>query len=274
MAERRLGRGLEYLISEGPRSGEEVNLLSLDEIVPNPFQPRKEFDATAEKSLAESIRQHGVLQPVVVRRGKEGFEVVAGERRVRASRRAGLSEIPCIQRTAADEEMLSLALVENIQREDLDPIEKARAFKDLMKRLELTQDGVARRIGISRAAVANFLRLLNLPKEIRDAVSRGTISFGHAKAIMALKDKSEQAKFFRRIVAGNLSVRETEKESKAVARKKKKRKKSSAQVSALEESLMEKLGTKVRIRTSGKGGKIVIDFYSPEDFERIADLIG
>jgi ParB family chromosome partitioning protein len=230
----------------------------------------------AEKELAASIKAHGILQPIVIRRGGEGFEIVAGERRWRAAKRLKLSEIPCIRRPVEDDDMLTLALVENVQRRDLDPVEKARAFKEMMGSLSITQEEVARRIGLSRAGVANFLRLLALPKDIQDGVSRGTISFGHAKAIMALKDKAEQEDLFRRILTGGLSVREAEKEAKSRKRKKGKRgkKKYAAQVAELEESLMNKLGTRVKIQPGRKGGKILIDYYSDEDFERIFELLG
>jgi ParB family chromosome partitioning protein len=276
MAEKRLGRGLEYLISDGVQEGEEILRLPVDAIGPNPYQPRKLHDEDAEKELAASIKSHGLLQPIVIRRGGEGFEIVAGERRWRAARRAGLSELPCIRRRVEDDDMLALALVENIQRRDLDAVEKARAFKEMMASLKITQEVVAKRIGLSRAAVANFLRILTLPEEIQESVSRGTITFGHAKAIMALKDREDQKSLYRRIVTAGLSVRETEKEAKSRGKKKGKKKKGkySAQVQELEEALMAKLGTKVRIQPSGKGGKILIEYYSNDDFERIFEIIG
>ncbi|MHC5037692.1 MAG: ParB/RepB/Spo0J family partition protein [Planctomycetota bacterium] len=275
MVEKRLGRGLEYLITDGVKEGEEILRLPIETIQPNPYQPRQDFDEEAEKALAESIRLHGILQPIIVRRGKGTFEIVAGERRWRAAKKAGLREIPCLRRRADDEEMLALALIENIQRQDLDPIEKATAFKDMMNRLSLTQDGVSKRLGLSRPAVANFLRLLTLPKAIQESVSRGTITFGHAKAIMALEDPEDQEALHRKILAIGLSVRATEKEAKKTAKKGKKRtSRSTPHIKELENTLMNKLGTKVRIQPSGKGGKIIIDFYSNEDFERISDLIG
>ncbi|MHC4778982.1 MAG: ParB/RepB/Spo0J family partition protein [Planctomycetota bacterium] len=275
MVERRLGRGLDFLITDRVQEGEEILRLPVDAVEPNPYQPRKLHDEEAEKELAASIKAHGLLQPIVIRRGGSGFEIVAGERRWRAARRLGLKEIPCIRRSADDDDMLALALVENIQRRDLDAVEKARAFREMMASLSITQEEVAKRIGMSRAAVANFLRILALPKEIQESVSRGTITFGHAKAIMALKDKTDQVELYRRIVAAGLSVRETEKEAKARTRKKgKKKAKYSAQMAELEEMLMNKLGTKVRIQHSGKGGKIIIEYYSAEDFERITDLLG
>ncbi|MHC4600377.1 MAG: ParB/RepB/Spo0J family partition protein [Planctomycetota bacterium] len=276
MVEKRLGRGLEYLISDGVQEGEEILHLPLNAIGPNPYQPRKLHDEDAEKELAASIKAHGLLQPIVIRRGGEGFEIVAGERRWRAAKRAGMKDIPCIRRGAEDDDMLALALVENIQRKDLDPVEKGRAFKEMMANLGITQESVAKRIGLSRAGVANFLRLLTLPKEIQESVSRGTITFGHAKAIMALKDMEDQKNLYRRILTAGLSVRETEKEAKTRGKKKgkKKRGRFSAQVKELEEGLMAKLGTKVRIQPSRKGGKIIIDYYSNDDFERIYEMIG
>jgi ParB family chromosome partitioning protein len=274
MTDRRLGRGLEYLITEGTKDGEEVSVIRLEAIKPNPYQPRVVHDEEAEKELSESIRIHGLLQPIVVRSADKGYEIVAGERRWRAAKRAGMIEIPCIRRKAGDEEMLALALVENLQRRDLNPIEKGKAFKDMADRLSITQEEVARRIGMSRAGVANFLRLLSLPEDIQQGVSRGTITFGHAKAILALGDAAEQQQLYRRIISVGLSVRDAEKEVKK-HRKRTARKKSryGAQFSELEERLGQKLGTRVHIQSSGKGGKIVIEFYSPDDFERIFELI-
>jgi ParB family chromosome partitioning protein len=275
MAEKRLGRGLEFLISDSVGEAEALLNLQIEDLHPNPFQPRMEIDEDAEKELAESIKLHGILQPIVVRKAKAGYEIVAGERRWRASKRIGLKEVPCVLRKAGDDQMLELALIENIQRKDLDPVEKAKGFKEMIGRASITQEEVALRIGISRAAVANFLRLLDLPKEILDSVSRGTISFGHAKAIMALEDAEDQRRMMHRILSAGLSVRESEKEARKSASKKKARRTSRhAQITELERNLMEKLGTKVVIKTSGKKGKIIIEFYSNEDFERIAEMIG
>jgi ParB family chromosome partitioning protein len=274
MAEKRLGRGLEFLISDSVGEKEDLLSLPIDSLQPNPFQPRHDMDEDSEKELAESIRMHGILQPIVARRVKDGYEIIAGERRWRASKRVGLKLVPCVVRGAEDEQMLELALIENIQRKDLDPVEKARGFKEMMGKASVTQEEVSRRIGISRTAVANFLRLLDLPQDILENVSRGTISFGHAKAIMALGDAEDQRKLMRRILASGMTVRESEKEAKKSGKKKGRRTAKMAQLSELEKNLMEKLGTKVTIKTAGKGGKIIIEFYSHDDFERIAEMIG
>lgn len=275
MAKKRLGRGLDYLISAGveeaeeePGSEEEVKLLPLGRIRPNPYQPRQEMDEEADRELADSIRRNGVLQPVVVRRSADGYELVAGERRWRACQSIETMEsVPALVRSISDRKMLELALIENVQRRNLNPVELARAYKDMAERLSITHEEVADRVGKSRASVTNHIRLLGLPQEILDHVSRGTLSMGHARSLLAIKTETERKALVASILSTGLSVRDTE---KAVRKGRKSGPRTrTPYLVELEEQLMTALGTKVRIQPSRKGGKIVIDYYSNEDFDRI-----
>ncbi len=274
MNRKRIGKGIDLLIS-GIESGQAEEILQAEtaKIKPNPYQPRKAEDAEADRELADSIRRNGILQPVLVRRVEGGYELIAGERRLRACMSLGMETIPAVVKQATDRKMMEMALVENVQRKDLNPIELAAAFKDMMDKLGITQEELASRVGKSRPAVANHLRLLALPKEIQDSVSRGTITFGHAKSILALKTDAERLSMLKEILSLGLNVRASESSvRKSSARKRPQQ--SRPVIAELEENLMRSLGTKVRIKSSGKGGKIIIDFYSHEDFERIIELIG
>jgi len=278
--DKKLGRGLASLLSQS--EGEDLFLggqsleLSVGEIEPNPFQPRDGVAQEPLEQLVDSVRQHGVLQPVVVRRAGEGYQVVAGERRWRAAQQAGLATIPTVVRDVSDDDMLVLALVENIQREDLNPIEKARAFEALIDQLDLTQEQAAKRLGMSRPAIANFLRLLDLPKSIQENVSRGTIAMGHARALLALPDRARQEEIAARIVRQGLSVRQVE---RLVGRKRRGRaKREPGQIDAhlrdLEDKLRLRLGTKVTIVARGKKGKIIIEFHNDDGLQRVLDVVG
>src|SRR5262245_19787224 len=215
MVQRRLGRGLDFLLSGGAEADAgEVAQIDLARVRPNPFQPRREFRAEELEELAASIREHGVLQPIIVRPVGEEFEIVAGERRARACQRLGLATIPALVRTATDTQMLELALIENIQRADLNAIEEARAYQSYIQRLDLTQEQAAQRLGRSRPTVANMLRLLDLPPDVQELVSRGTISMGHARALLSLADAESQRALARRIESEHLSVREVERLAK------------------------------------------------------------
>lgn len=279
MVQRRLGRGLDFLLSGGAETDADpasVAQVDLARVRPNPFQPRREFRAEDLEELAASIREHGVLQPIIVRPVGEDFEIVAGERRVRACQRLGLATIPALVRTATDTQMLELALIENIQRADLNAIEEARAYQAYIQRLDLTQEQAAQRLGRSRPTVANMLRLLDLPPDVQELVSRGTISMGHARALLALTDAESQRALARRIEADRLSVREVESlakrsvEGAAVAG-------SAAvidpQLREVERQLAERLATRVSLRDRGGPGRLVIDYYSAADLGRLVEII-
>ena len=282
MTRKALGRGLDALIpSEGTGSADEaaredLRELSVDVIRANPWQPRSEASEEALGELVASIRENGVLQPVVVRRADQGYELVAGERRFVACKLAGLREVPVVIRDVSDRQMVELALVENLQREDLNPIDEARAYKRLQDEFSLTQEEIAERVGKDRASVANQIRLLQLPHEIQDYVSRGTLSAGHGRALLAIEDPAKQLELGHAVASRGLSVRETERltKRKTKARRKKGRGALPAELAALEENVREHLATRVAIKPSGRGGTIEIQYYSSEDLERILERIG
>jgi len=277
--ERKLGRGLDALLGGTPAvAGEEVRMLSLDELRPGPHQPRQNFDESRLEELANSIRQSGVLQPIIVRSAGVGYEIVAGERRARAARSAGRTDIPALVRNYSDEEVLVLSLVENVQRHDLNPIDKARAYRRLTSRLSATQEEIARRLGLDRSSVANMMRLLDLPEEIQDLVRSGAIGMGHARALLPLGDDGPRLDLAARIVREELSVRAVEEivrrdrdPQKAPRRRSQPRK--TPQVRALEDELRALLGTKVSIQDRRGRGKIVIEYYSVEDFEGVLERL-
>jgi ParB family chromosome partitioning protein len=281
---RGLGKGLGALIPEL----EEENLqaqkeVSIDSIVPNPFQPRKEFSEEKLNELAESIKVHGVIQPLIVREFNGKFQLIAGERRLRASNIAGLTMVPIVIREMTDQTMMEVALVENLQREDLNPIEEAEAYQRLIAEFNLTQDEIAKKVGKSRPAIANTLRLLNLPVEIQMDLSCNTLTMGHARAILGLKTTEDQKNTWQKVKDEQLSVRETEelvkksidppivsRETRKVVFPTNPKDPNTAQI---EDELQQALGTKVLIKPSKIGGKIEIDYYSNEDFERIFEKI-
>lgn len=282
MAEKKLGRGLDFLISEDSAlPSDEILDLDIESILPNPQQPRTEFDSGALQELADSIRQNGVLQPIVVRQVAKGYELVAGERRWRASRLAQLETIPAIVRTVTDAQLLELALVENVQREDLNAIEKARAYRELIQRLGLTQEQVATKVGKDRSSVANLVRLLDLPPEVQECVSRGSLSMGHARAILGLKEAALQSELCKRIIREALNVRDTEREvarvqnAKSISERPPEESKPGtpripeAQVKDLEDQLRKSIGLRVKIRPRGEKTRIIIDCSKIPDFERI-----
>lgn len=273
----KLGRGLDSLMGGDGVDAGEVAKLPLDQISPNPFQPRERIDPATLEGLIESIQENGILQPVTVRRSAGGYELVTGERRYRAAQQLGLAEIPTVVREVTDEKMLELALVENIQREDLNPIEKARAFRQLIETFQLTQEEAARRLGQDRSTVANFMRLLELPPDIQEIVSRGTITMGHARALLGVTSEKKQLAICKMIVKKELSVREAERicgTGKGKGRSKgKKGPGKSTHVQDLESDLRLRLGTKVQIIDKNGKGKIVIEYYSLDDFDRIMSCI-
>jgi ParB family chromosome partitioning protein len=251
--------------------------IPLAELESNPLQPRRHFDQAALEELAATIRAHGVLTPVVVRRSPHGYQVVAGERRVRAARLAGLTRVPAIVREASNAQALEMALVENLQREDLNPLEAAEAYQRLIEEFALTQEEVAQRVGRDRSSVTNALRLLKLPRRIREDVAAGALSEGHARALLGLDRQADQLKARELIVNKGLSVRAAE----AMVRRLKRGDGRGAprpaaanpNLADLEDQLRQALGTKVRIARAGPGGTIEISFFSDEDLSRLVELL-
>lgn len=277
---RALGKGLSQLIGE--QADASVLNLKLSDIVPNQRQPRTHFDEEALDELAESIKEHGILQPIVVRPIAEGkYELIAGERRWRASQRAGLKEVPALVRAASAQGSLELALIENLQREDIGAMESARAYRRLIDEFGLKQDDIAQRVGKSRPSIANTLRLIKLPLEIQEGLESGAISEGHARALLAFEGAASQLAMFHKIVHDGLSVRDVERAAKPapepatpVAPKGKKPAQSDPNWLALEEGLAVYFGSPVRLEQGQVGGKLVVDFYSDDDLQRILDVLG
>lgn len=257
-----------------------LRALVLDTIQPNPYQPRTVWDQQELEGLAQSIKANGVIQPIIVRPTQTGYELIAGERRFRAAQLASLTTIPAIVRQATDEQLLELALIENIHRTDLNPIERAKAYQNYLAKFSLTQAEVAERLGENRSVVANHLRLLDLPKEIKQMLVAGQLSMGHARAILALPTDQLRRKLANRAMAGRLSVREVErlvrKHLASTGQTEKTPTFKAPHIVDLENKLTSKLGTKVCIETrkNKERGKIVIEFYSLDDFDRITEQIG
>jgi ParB family chromosome partitioning protein len=286
MTRKALGRGLEALISgdtasvatEGlPAAPAGVTEVAIDTIGPNPFQPRTRFDEASLKELADSIRSTGVIQPLLVRRvGSGDHQLVAGERRLRAARMAGLQRVPVIVRELEDRSMLELALIENIQREDLNPIDEAKAYQALIEKVGLTHEALSERVGKQRATITNALRLLSLPSEVMDMVSRGTLSAGHARAVLALNGRAEQLVAARYISGKGFSVRRTEafirrRQRAASARPRPAR---ASALADIEAKLQRRFSTKVAISPGRKGGRVEFEYYSQEDLERLLEAWG
>lgn len=250
-----------------------IQEVSIGSIVPNPYQPRKVFNPDQLRELADSIKEHGVIQPLVVNQTQSGYELVVGERRFRASQLAGLQKVPVIIKSGMqDQTKLEVALIENIQRQELNPIEEAMAYEKLMKSFGMTQEQVAQKVGKSRPAVANTVRLLNLPAEIQRAIIEGKISEGHARAILGLSGIERQLALYKMIVDQGLNVRQVEaKVRELMARPRLEAAGPDPKTIAIENALRSKLGTKVRIEKRGRGGKIMIEFFSDEELD---DLIG
>lgn len=281
-----LGRGLDALFDDNDinLSDETVQTLKLENLIPNPYQPRKKFDKRALNDLTESIKVSGVFQPIIVRqpnKKENKFEILAGERRFRASKAAGKETIPAIVRDATDEQMMEIAVMENLQREDLNPLEEAKAYEMLMTHLDITQVEVSRRLGKSRPYIANYLRLLNLPAEVKEMLQKGQLSMGQARTLLAVKNKTELIKLAKKVADETLTVRQLEKLIAALNPKEDKEKKSnsfrkSPYLKESEDRLQDKFGTRVAINEtrpkSGKG-KIEIDYLSNADLTRILELL-
>jgi ParB family chromosome partitioning protein len=254
---------------EGP-SGRRVLDLPVERIVPNPHQPRLFFSEDKLEELAQSIREHGILQPLTVTRVGSNYELIAGERRFQAAKKAGLKTVPAILREAREQEKFELAIIENVQRHDLNPIEEAKAYRRLSEEFGLSQEETARKMGKSRSAIANVMRLLQLPVEIQRAVAEGRISEGHAKAVLAVENPEKQRALFDLIVKGGLTVRESEAKAREVSVRPHRRMSGpDPSTKEKEERLTEIFGTKVRISKAGKGGRIVIEYYGDEDLDHL-----
>ena len=283
-----LGRGISALISEAAPIQEPdeavaaakdpentVVYIDINDIKPNRNQPRKKFNDERIAELAASIQEHGIIQPLIVRKADSGYELVAGERRWRAARKAALEKVPCLVRDLSEEENALVAIIENMQREDLDPIEEAEGLNKMIKEYGLTQDEVSKSVSKSRPYITNSLRLLKLPKDIREKVSEGTLSAGHARALLSVKSAEEQEQICAEVVKNGLSVRETEKlvkNGRKIRRKPRKSKKD-PDILAVEEKLKEIYGTKATISTNGREGMVSLSYYGREDLNRLIELL-
>ena len=285
MEKRVLGRGLAALIPEKQTANnmqvlesniqQGVRNISVEKIKANKYQPREDFNQEALNDLVSSIKEKGFIQPILVRSKQGEYELIAGERRFRAAKQLGYKEIPAIIKDVSDLESLEISIIENIQRENLNSIDQAKAYKRLSEEFNMTQDKVADTIGKDRATVANIMRLLNLPVKIQEYVSRGTISMGHARAILSLTKESEQMRLCTKVIKDDLSVRDTESYAKriSISKAKSKENKNDPNLNSIEQELREIFGTKVKILKSKKGGKIEIEFYSNADMERVITLL-
>jgi ParB family chromosome partitioning protein len=289
MAKSALGKGLSALISARPSSvrleaepGEKIQQVDLATIVPSPLQPRKDFGRDALTELVDSIRQHGIIQPLVVRRVGGKNELIAGERRWRAAEEAGLAQVPIITRVATDLEVLELSLIENLQRADLNPIEEAQAYARLANEFGMRQEDIAQKVGRSRAAVANSMRLLDLHQQIQAWVIQGLLSVGHAKALLALKEPDEQRAVAETILRRTASVRATERivaRQLGGSRPRRRRQTAanaatSATIEDLQSRLQEHLGTRVLVHHGEKRGRIEIEYYGNDDLQRVLNVLG
>lgn len=278
---KRLGRGLDALIpSLSVNEDDKVIEISLSQLRPNPYQPRKTFDDDSIKELAESIKQHGVIQPIIVRSVLKGYEIIAGERRFRASSLIGSQTIPAVVRSFSDQQVMEIALIENLQREDLNAIEIAIAYQAIMEKFGLTQEELSLKVGKSRSHIANFLRLLTLPAEIKNDVSRGTISMGHARALVGVKEEAVRKELAGKIVEFEWSVRELEEQiqkldqpSKDELKGKPKVKKKDPYIEHIEESLRERFKTTVKVKQQKDRGRIELLYYNKQDLERLLELL-
>ena len=290
MAKKALGKGLGALIKKQPTAADNTTKerapqadshVPIDKVVPSPLQPRKHFAQGQLDELMNSIRQHGIIQPLIVRTVNGNYELIAGERRWRASKELGLTEIPIIIREATDHEVLEMALIENIQRKDLDPIEEAEGYVRLAREFGMKQETIAKRVGKSRAAVANAMRLMELAADVRDHVAQGRLSVGHAKAILSIKDHATQSLAADQILKKSLTVRAAEKLVKDLSNPQKTKsphsttsREADAVIKQIQNSLRDRFATEVKINHSPKKGKIELTYYGNDDLQRILDLLG
>ena len=263
-------------VDKNERTGGGIDYIDINDIKPNSNQPRKTFDEDKLNELAASIEEHGLIQPLVLRKAEKGYEIVAGERRWRAARKIGIREIPCIVRELTDEENMLLAIIENMQREDLNPIEEAEGIRQMIETYGLTQEEVSKSVGKSRPYIANSMRLLRLPETVRKYNEDGSLSTGHAKAIAAVSDEKKQIELAEVAIRDGLSVRQLEKlaqQDKSGVKTRSRVKQKTADVKRVEEDLKNALGTKVTLNQKGKKGKIEIEFYSKDELERLIELL-
>jgi ParB family chromosome partitioning protein len=276
-----LGRGLDALLPGIESIDNRPNkyiMCDIELIRPNRYQPRLRFSEKELDALTESVKEQGIIQPILIRKDEQGYELIAGERRLKAAKRAGLTQAPAIVREITDAELLEISIVENIQRENLTPMEEAEAYHCLMKEFGLTQEQVAARVGKSRSSVANFLRLLNLPEEIKGSIMDGIISMGHARAILGTENTAQQRAVWRLVTSKNLSVRQTEDLVKTFKEKKHQtepKEPTSEEIyfSGLSEDLSRHFGARVKIKRQGKKGRLEIEFYNNEDLNRLIELL-
>lgn len=286
-----LGRGLDALFADAPAkvpvmpkenkeiavdNGDAVQYIKIHDIMPNANQPRKTFNEEKIEELSASIREHGIIQPIVVRKKEKGYEIVAGERRWRAAIKADLSQVPCLIRELDDEQNMLIAIIENMQREDLNPIEEAEGLRQMTETFGMTQEQVSKSVGKSRPYITNSMRLLKLPEYVKDSISVGTISAGHGRTLVAIKDEGTRKIVWEKIIEEGLSVREAEKLAAGGTKTAKKRpaaRRKNHDVLRVEEDLKEVLGTKVNINMAGKKGKIEIEYYSKDELERLIELL-
>ena len=276
-----LGKGLGALLPElGQEESKSILTCGIEEILPNRSQPRKHFDESKLQELAESIKEKGILEPLIVRRVAEGYELIVGERRWRAAQKIGLKEVPVLVREVEDRDALEISLIENLQREDLNPIEEAEAFKRLTEEFHVSQGELSTRVGKDRTTITNAMRLLKLPPEVKNQLLQNRITSGHARAILSLETREKQKELCNLIIKRGLSVREAEALAKRWSKRKtrgtgsdQRREELGSQMNSLQDSLRNHLGTRVRITQDGKKGKIEIEYYSHEDLERIVELI-
>lgn len=279
LSKRGLGRGLDALIPQlSVTEGDAVSAIDVRDLRPNPYQPRRTFDEVKLEELAQSIREHGIIQPLIIRKSSiRGYDIVAGERRFRAAQMAGLTAVPCVVRDFSDTQIMEIAVIENLQREDLNPIETAEAYANLIHKCNLTQEQLSLKVGQSRSHIANMLRLLQLPEVVRESVSRGTISMGHARALLSVEDSKEQLKLAGMVEDEEWSVRKLEsiiyKPQKNVSRETQDPKRSPI-YEQYEDQFRACLGTSVKIQPGKKRGKIEIEYFSDEDLDRILNLVG
>ncbi|WP_070120006.1 ParB/RepB/Spo0J family partition protein [Bacillus marinisedimentorum] len=277
---RGLGKGLGAFFNDLENSDEQkVAEVDIKELRPNPYQPRKTFEKESIDELKESIKEHGILQPLIVRKSIKGYEIVVGERRFRAARDAGLQTVPVVVRELSEQQMMELALLENLQREDLTPIEEAEAYQLLMEKLKITQEQLAKRLGKSRPHIANHIRLLALPEPFRKMIAMGELSMGHGRALLGLKNKENLPPLAEKVINENLNVRQLEQlvtnlnENVSRETKKKPDSKKDVFIKERETFLRDRFGTAVNIKKGKKKGKIEIEFYSEDDLERILDML-
>ncbi|MDQ1328468.1 MAG: ParB/RepB/Spo0J family partition protein [Candidatus Poribacteria bacterium] len=273
-----LGRGLSALIPESAKrqTADRVINISIEDVTPNPYQPRIQMSNESLEELAASIKEKGVVQPILVRSmGTDKYEIIAGERRFRACKMVGLPEVPAIVREVNDTEAMAIAITENIQREDLNAVELARAYSSLMNEFNLTQEQLAQSVGKSRPSVANMMRLLQLPQEIQENILSGKISMGHARALLSLEQQNLQIELCKKIIELELSVRQTEKMVQKLLQQPKQQRIAfrSAEIEAIENKLRTMLATQVKVQQTGKKGKIEIEYYSVDDIDRIMNII-